>query len=195
MIDIIDLIEINEWNRVKILWIQNVLKIDPDQSGNYNLEGDQFEMCDRFLISEQKYNSHIICSCCKSEQHFASDDIFLRKIGQEILITIKNQACSKCNQVNQVNIDSFMFPPYLIVRNADQAEITLNDLENSFEINDIVYELILFTFFDSSKKHYYGVVKINNNWILIDDLNPAKCKIFNQNELKKVFSCFYLKIN
>lgn len=198
MINIIELIENNDWNNAKKLWILNVLKIYPDQVGYFNLEGDQFDMCDRFLISGQKYTAYINCLCCSYTERVSNDKIFFREytIFSHILITIKNQVCTMCDQVVQVHLDSFMYPPYLVIQNADQAEITLSDLENIFEINGTIYELVFFTFFNQYKRHYYAVVNICNTWFLIDDLNSSVISPFaEQKQIYKVYSCFYLMIN
>ncbi|CAF1087509.1 unnamed protein product, partial [Brachionus calyciflorus] len=59
---IIDLIEKNQWNKSKSIWITDVLKKTINHNRNYDLFGDKTENIDIHLQTQQIYESFINCS-------------------------------------------------------------------------------------------------------------------------------------
>ncbi|CAF1030818.1 unnamed protein product [Brachionus calyciflorus] len=190
---LIDLIEKNEWNKSKSIWITDVLKKTINHNRNYDLFCDKTENIDIHLQKQQIYESFINCSCGR-HYRFGGEMISFVKYGNDVFISIKKIRCNSCSQLNNVTTKFVLQdsnPLYFIFNNSPKLDLIGNELEKEIEVNEDKYVLLVFTIF--KQNHYLGVYNINNRLYYIDDLSPRSYKT----TLPKleVVSAFYLKKN
>jgi len=99
---IVDLIDKNEWNKAKSIWIVDVLKKTTNENGVYDLFGDQTEVADIFLQTQQTYESFLNCSCGRNHS-FGGEIISFVKNGAEVSFSIKKIKCNRCKIITFVN--------------------------------------------------------------------------------------------
>ncbi|CAF1131941.1 unnamed protein product, partial [Brachionus calyciflorus] len=135
ILEIIDLIEIKEWNKVKSIWITEVVRLRINKSGIYDTYGDQTELIDINIQSQQLFRAELSCSCGR-KHGFGGEIISFVKDDCEITISLKKNYCNRCDKLNNVStifLSENIPPPYLIINNSSDLEILATDLEKRIE--------------------------------------------------------------
>ncbi|CAF0957360.1 unnamed protein product [Brachionus calyciflorus] len=138
------LIDKNEWNKAKSIWIVDVLKKTTNQNGVYDLFGDQTEVVDIFLQTQQTYESFLNCPCGRNYS-FGGKIISFVKNGTEVSISIKKIKCNRCNKITIVNTKFLVQesgPLFLIINNSSMLELNGSELDKDIEINEEKYLLV-----------------------------------------------------
>ncbi|CAF0839776.1 unnamed protein product [Brachionus calyciflorus] len=176
------LIDKNEWNKAKSIWIVDVLKKTTNKNGVYDLFGDQTEV-DIFLQTQQTYESFLTCPCGRNHS-FRGEIISFVKNGTEVSISIKKIKCNRCSKITIVNTKFLLQeigPLFLIINNSSMLELNGSELDKEIEINEEKYLLIFFTVF--KENHYMGVYNIKNSFIVYTDASGyATCGVLSQRD-------------
>ena len=184
---IIDLIEMNEWDRAKTLWVLIILKLTPD---NWEIStfGTQYNMFVQPIKDLQVL--YFTCNQCQVEVIRPRNDFQLSKIGNECQLNSSVvEDCQNCKTMVNGRFKNDCF--VLLVE-------VLSDLdENKIQVNEIPERLHIdghnFNFLCCSIEvinHFQSIFSLNGSFYLIDDLKGKKMN----NRIPadhKISFCFY----
>jgi hypothetical protein len=169
---IVNLIQDDEWNRAKTIWIltNNIIRSSSDWT--FSTFGTEFNFFVKFIISTQEHK--ITCNnfnCKNATQSFSNKELQFIKKNNYCNLNV----CDLCN-IHLMNNPFCLFIECLKT-NSDTIEII--DLPPVLIIDNKRFQLLCFTFFKDN--HFRSIFYINKSFYLIDDLknivyNKISCK-------------------
>ena len=171
---IIELIQKKEWNRVKTIWILQLLDLKPDRR-TFCTFGNEFYMYGRFLKTLQTMKIKCSNKDCllPIEQEFKEFN-FIRNSKNEIIFN-KLFTCQYC-------VDSsseFQFcskPCWLFIEinyKSNQEFIWIDEVPTDLDLAHCKYKLLYGTCFSEKQKHFTCLLRKVNNFYLVDDLSSS----------------------
>jgi hypothetical protein len=207
LIDIINSVEDVEWNKAKSVWILRILFDDYvidcncDEciivfplSKTISTFGAEYEFLLGPIIEIQKYSFISYCSHGCNLNGLSKESVALTFEKQsnkvDLLFTNKN-VCRTCKKKKNVELSNFIYnPPWIFVQ-TNESEIYVNEIPKILLIGVKNYQFLCATI--HSKNHFRAIFDLNNEFFLIDDLNPSK---LNRKIPKlKIVTCFYYSID
>ena len=205
LLEIINEIDKNNWNRAKTLWLFDFCK--RDKSGICNDHntvhlnsictfGTEYTHFYRHVSFLQSFNTVEKCNTCKIDlsRNNVSEYLYLIRSEDKLILYIQeSDYCYKCNsiiekKINFVNND----PCWLICEIDTHLELTYDVLPKIIFFNNINYKLLCCTF-NVENNHFRSIFYINKKCYLIDDMNAHYVSIITGEMKNKIVTCFYYK--
>lgn len=197
---IIEKIEIFDWNTARQLWIVNVMKFNIN-SKNISLYGSEYEMFKKYVSIYQLYNLKQKCDKkCINNNKISNKDgnilAFKKKNNKLEIYTFNNKRCKECNMNITYQYNFIEQPNILFFDSLD--DIFLDEIPKSITLNKRNYRLLCTTL-NYDKTHFISIFEINNQRYIVDDtkkniiLLPEKSTKSNYYNLKTGTSVYYIK--
>ena len=211
IIQIIECIETNNWNRAKSIWLSKILYSEYDltckcdecieltenkiiSNNSISTFGSEYEFFLNPIIQIQKYNLILSCSsiCPLNNVSKNSVSFNFEKINDTVsLILMDKKKCNQCRSNINTECVFVKKPPWIFIQIIDKVPIYTDELPKLLIINEVSYQFLCATIHTNSPNHFRSVFYLNNNFFLIDDLKSGK--IETKIPRIKVVTCFYYK--
>ncbi|CAF0791283.1 unnamed protein product [Brachionus calyciflorus] len=171
--EIIKNIESKKWNSAKTIWVLNVLNLNSDEIGDYNLFESEYAYCFRYFTCYQYFYAYSDWKCGR-KHNFEGETISFIKDKNQVNISIQKGICHYQNSESII-------------------DIKCKGLDKKMKINNFEYVLVFCTVFlrEVAGGHYISIFNINDSLHLVDDLWPKRTQKDIENY--KISSAFYLK--
>jgi hypothetical protein len=170
---IVNYIEENNWDKVREVWIVDVMNLQENPSRKtISLFGTEYERFLQFIISFQAHSILQKCdSKCSSWKKIISSQrtqIFYEKIESRIRIRnfVENN-CKSCGNVIDIEYVFHQHPFGLYIESMTD-NIFFNELPKQIELNGKSFELLFTTL--HMPGHFIAILFINNEEYVINDL-------------------------
>ena len=140
LINIINLIDNNDWSEAKSIWIKDVVKLNINNDGFFSTFGDQTDFSDSLVVEHQSYESFAKCRCGRKHTSGGQMISFVKDESEITISLIKNN-CNRCDKMNNLETKFLIGnnnPLFLVVENSSKLDILCSDLDE-IQINGSVY--------------------------------------------------------
>ena len=163
--NLIDLYDIEEFNRVKTIWLLLFANEIPTDSC-FNLFGNQYDKILKHILPIQTVE--YFCEKCNKKVNSLTEFILNRaEFTNELYASFEtSHVCGDCNCILTAKFEHK--PPFIFVEVL--FPIILADISLSYRINDIEYKFLCCTSFDQDRKHFISMFNFNDSFYLVDDL-------------------------
>ena len=191
IIKIISLIDENQWNRVKTLWIINILKLQPDVDWRFSTYGSEYEFLIKPFLSYQEFQFK--CSHCNNHISKTKNEFFFTKANNNLNLNFETVLF--CTRYNKIFYGSFIKKPYCLfigVNNTLESPISLLDIPATITLDNLTFCFLCFTFGNQVNgiKHFKSVFYLNKGFYCVDDLK-GKQLIRKIPDACQISYCFY----
>ena len=202
ILKLIALIDQEEWNRAKTVWLLAIANLQETEDFTFSAFGDQhniysrhvdFKLEENYLILNKFYlgifyrlffsKRHLAefqrisysCDICDTNRILHKSDFFFRKIGDQCYLT--SIFCSVCETQFKLSFDAEPF--YLIVDSLvgpSGETLGVQDLPEQIDIDNRTFKLFCCTFQTKhhNVEHFKAIIKLGNQFYVVDDLNNKK---------------------
>jgi hypothetical protein len=139
ILNVIDLIENDKWNQAKYLWLNDICKISPNESGEIDCEGSVYGFFGKHI---EHYQSFFRSPCpnteCRSNKNESTSNLiqFNMLFGDlNHSLESANVTCSRCG-CDYIQKCRFAFesPPFLFIETDGITTIKFDNLPKSLDI-------------------------------------------------------------
>ena len=185
---ILDLIDIQEWDRARTLWILTILELKPE-NWTFSLYGFQDEFFINYFLCFQELTFD--CSIC--DTHETTKDFFFKKNNREevFVYTKLEKLCKNCKQIIKGTFKNNPFCIFFVI--LDQIHFT--SLPSSIHIDNKKFNLLCFTFesLHNNIKHFKSIFFLQNTFYLVDDLFPSRLTTKLPKSINISYCLYYLE--
>ena len=163
---IIELIEINEWDRARTLWVIGVMKMKPI-NWKFDLFGFQSDFFINYIMPLQELRFY--CESCQTEFNSLTEFFLTRTSNKDV--TIYNRLEEDCPFCKNLIKGQFKRNPFCIFFSI-LSQIDLIDIPPTVTIDFRKFNLICLTF--HSFQHFKSLFYVQKSFYLVDDLLPSQ---------------------
>ncbi|CAF1082952.1 unnamed protein product [Brachionus calyciflorus] len=115
---IIENIESKKWNMAKTIWVLNVLNLNSDENGDYNLFESEYAYCFRYFTCYQYFYAYSECKCGR-KHNFEGETISFIKDKNQVNLSIQKAIChnQNCESIIDVGCEFLYVPPFIVIEN------------------------------------------------------------------------------
>jgi hypothetical protein len=172
LIAIINLIDNEQWNEAKSMWIIKVLNMRLNEKESVSTYGSEYDMFISRVVGFQMYQLNKNCKCKRKKYKMGS--LYFARNSEEVTISLFENECRECGSEDFKEYVFTSTPAFLIVENLFNIPIMNTDIPRFFELKGVKYSLLCATFHDID--HYRAIFLLNNRFYLVDDLKPTNFK-------------------
>ena len=209
IIDIINCIDKNAWNKAKSIWIIQILcMLKPNikckckskrdcQCFVITTYGTEYEFVLSHVIEIQSYNLILSCSndCLSNNKVKQSISLNFEKKDDKVKLKFTNiEKCKICGTKIKLECKLRQDPLWIFVQTIQNEAIYANDLPKSIKIGDKIYQLLCATFHEDNPAHFTSVFYLNGSFVFVDDLNEKEYST-KIPKLPIVTSFYYLNLD
>lgn len=173
ILEIIDLIQIKEWNKAKSLWLLDprINGLSKNKDNIIDAEGTIYDSFTKFISELQTHKLTAKCDC-KSKLR-QRDVINFLQDNQRITISLDAHECGYCNRKVPAKFKFDKMPPFCTIENTFNLPISMNQLQREILIDGTIYSLLCGIFYVDTNKHFKAIFNLNSKFYLVDDLKPT----------------------
>ena len=197
---VIEYIGQNKWNEAKSIWILEILKMTPNEVGQFSTYTDTYSVFGRILSGQQLFIANSKCSVCDYSQFKESNAFYFKHDANNNLIyelSFSDQ-CPLCKQKMDGNKGRFSLTPAWMFfdfnySHGSSKKVNCSEVPKELKINELSFKLLCCQIIvnEQSKTgaHFKGIFLIDDLFYLIDDLK--KDKKLDIPKSHKVTNCLY----
>jgi hypothetical protein len=203
ILEIINAIERNNWNRAKTLWLFDFCRRNKDGSCidhdtihvkticTFGTEFNHFYKHVSFLQSVIIVEKCNLCNIDYSSQK-TFEYFYLKRQEEKIILNIQDIAfCDKCEQMIEKKFNFVHGDPCWLICEIDtHLELTYDALPQIINLNNKNYRLLCSSF-NVDGKHFQSVFYLNKKCFLIDDMNIRNIPVVKDPLQNRIVTCFY----
>jgi hypothetical protein len=188
---IIDLIDKNEWNRAKTVWILLVCRLKISNNLVFDTFDTEYNAFIKHFVEYQRIE--FACNNCKDKTAENINNIILMKEQDEAFLSLnRSELCEGCLVISSGQFSSL--PSFILVEveHYDEKEknILISDIPLCFNFNNTDFNFLFATIFDFNSEHFRAIFRLNSSFYLVDDLSKTLKKIPTSYKLCSIF--YYL---
>ncbi|CAF1009852.1 unnamed protein product, partial [Brachionus calyciflorus] len=168
---IIENIESKKWNMAKTNWVLNVLNLNSDENGDYNLFEGEYAYCIRYFTCYQYFYAYSERKCGR-KHNFEGETISFIKDKNQVNISIQKAIChnQNCESIIDVGCEFLYVPPFIVIENNFNHQIKCKELDKKMKINNFEYVLVFCTVFlrEVAGGNYISIFNINDELHLVN---------------------------
>jgi hypothetical protein len=201
IIEIINLIDQNNWPKAKFIWLTNCLKLK--EANEFNCLGSTYEFFISTMLALQNYKEIKTCSCDSQKEINYNSEWPLKtfEINSIVDKMINNGkiACDECKLEYKLSILFKLEPIWLIVDIQDKdnsIDIRRIPIYLNFDNKNSYILLCMYSYFASTESisHFKGVFYLNEKYHWVDDLITNRIVELKEKEFtQQINIIIYLK--
>lgn len=192
--EMIEKIDLHQWNQAKSIWIRDILKMNPIKKGksmNISTLGTTSDMFIDIFRQQQEIIVTSTCSqsCQNNNKTLTTSELFFNRSLNNLTI-IQELYCKKCKKNTSNNIKfSNTRPLFLFIE--FHHSITRDILPKAITIENYSFKLLCEIYFDKQRAHFVSLFNIFDSLYYFDDLEKSIEKVSSYTTRKPMNSCFY----
>ena len=140
--NIIELIDKNEWNRAKTVWILLVSRLKMSNNLSFNLFDTEYNAFIKYFVEYQ--NIEFKCNECSSKtEEYISNIVLIKEKGQTYLSLNKSTLCESCLIISNGKFASIPAFVLVEVEHYEKDKVLINDIPLCFNLNNVTYNFLI----------------------------------------------------
>jgi len=187
LIQIIFNINIFDWNKVRELWVFNIIN-SPRNLKTISLFGSEYSSFLSHIGIFQKYKLQQQCSVSCAENNrllqVDSTELYFRKNNNNELTIFSSfsNVCYTCENIRSINVRFDYNPNFIFFQiNNVNGMAVLTDAPKNIIFDNTEFKLLCVTIHQTSPSHFLGIYDINNSFYAVDDLDQSVRQLPNPN--------------
>ena len=165
---IVKLIDIEEWDRAKTVWVLDFMKLKPNELNTFCAFGSLYNSFSKHMMSLQQYKFRCLCRT----NDILRTQLTLEKNNKIVSFSFYDFNCKKCLSIGE----NFFIenPLWLFVEM--NGQITIEEVPQNLIIGKVNYSFICAIYHssnstNSSLNHFLSIFRFNKKFYFFDDMS------------------------